>query len=54
MKRFVVIVLDGFGMGAMADAATDNTREYVILSGISLGSLAASVVAATFLRRKRA
>ena len=22
MKRFVVIVLDGFGMGAMADAAT--------------------------------
>ena len=39
---------------AMADAVTDNTREYVILSGISLGSLAASVVAATFLRRKRA
>ena len=39
---------------AMADAATDNTREYVILSALSLGSLAVCAVAATFLRRKRA
>ena len=38
---------------AMADAATDNTREYVILSALSLGSLAICAVAATFLRKRK-
>ena len=38
---------------AMADAATDNTREYVILSALSLGSLAVCAAAATFLRKRK-